>query len=97
MKNYDVFTSSNRKVQIKTTFKNSLGIPCDKKDVPNYYLGIKIYPDGKFEEIYNGPGMVIWNLVKNRETTKIGLHNVALNTLRELNKNIKADRKIIRY
>ena len=51
---HDAVTSDGRKVQIKATFKNSLTF----RTVPEYYLGFKLYPDGQYEEIFNGPGQV---------------------------------------
>jgi hypothetical protein len=54
-KDYDGQTSCGKKVQIKATFKNSLTF----KKISDYYLGIKIYEDGSYEEIFNGPGSFI--------------------------------------
>src|SRR6266571_9520530 len=53
---YDGTTSAGRRVQIKATFKDSLTF----KTVPDYYLGFKLYPDGRHEEVFNGPGKVIY-------------------------------------
>jgi hypothetical protein len=49
---HDSTTSDGRNVQIKATFKDSLTFTT----VPDYYLGFKLYPDGRHEEIFNGPG-----------------------------------------
>ncbi|MET2947698.1 hypothetical protein ABXV18_06285 [Vibrio owensii] len=54
-KDYDGETPSGRKVQIKATFKDSLTF----KKISDYYLGIKIFNDGSYEEIFNGPGSYI--------------------------------------
>ena len=44
---YDgVIKGTTNKVQIKTTFHESLTFPCNKKHIPEYYLGIKLYEDG---------------------------------------------------
>ena len=93
-KRYDGFDSKNRKIQIKSTFKDSLNFPCDKEDVPDYYIGIKIHRDGTFEEIYNGKGSDIWNLVKNRKKTKISTFQISLSALKEINKNVNPSDKI---
>jgi hypothetical protein len=55
--NHDATTSDGRNVQIKATFKDSLTF----KTVPDYYLGFKLYPDGRHEEVFNGPGKVIYH------------------------------------
>ena len=45
----------NRRVQVKATFKDTLTF----KTRPDYYLGFKLYRDGRFEEVFNGPGRLI--------------------------------------
>ena len=52
---HDGTTRDGRRVQVKATFKDSLTF----KTTPDYYLGLKFYEDGSFEEIFNGPGSVI--------------------------------------
>src|SRR4030042_3520704 len=44
---HDGKTSDGRRVQIKATFKDSLTF----KTVPEYYLGFKLYENGRHEEI----------------------------------------------
>ena len=55
VKIHDGETSDGKKVQIKSTFKDSLSF----SKIPDYYLGIKINADGSYTEIYNGPGKYI--------------------------------------
>jgi hypothetical protein len=93
-KKYDGYTSDKKLVQIKATFKDSLGFPCLEKNVPDYYIGIKINEDGTFEEIYNGPGINIYNLLSTRKETRNGLHSISIKTLREENKKIPIENKI---
>src|SRR4030042_3840289 len=61
-KGHDGKTSDGRLVQIKATFKDSLTF----RTVPDYYLGLKLYRDGTHEEIYNGPGKLIYEKYKHR-------------------------------
>ena len=77
-----------RNVQIKATFHDTLGFPCKYEDVPDFYIGIKIFHDGTFEEIYNGPGQYIWELIKDRKRTKNSLHSISVNALRNINKTV---------
>ncbi len=93
---YDGYDSVNRYVQIKSTFKESLNFPCNENDIPDYFIGIKIHPDGTFEEIYNGNGSDIWNLVKNRKKTKTGSYQISVSALRKINKNVKETDRIKR-
>ena len=83
-KYHDGQCSDGRLVQIKATMKNSLTFPADH--VPNYYLGVKIAPDGTFIEVFNGPGAIAWEAVKNRKPPKTNLYSVPIATLKELQK-----------
>ena len=86
---------TNRKVQIKSTFHDSLTFPCNKNHIPDFYIGIKLYEDGSFEEIYNGKGKIIFDtLLAKRKTTSTGLFTVSIKQLRRLNLTIKAEDKI---
>ena len=52
-----------------------------------------MFNDGTFEEIYNGPGKNIWELIKDRKTTKNGLHAISVSALKKINKGVnKLDR-----
>jgi len=93
---YDGKTEDGRDVQIKATFKNSLGFPCNEKNVPDIYLGIKIFEDGRFEEIYNGPGNLIWEYIKTRKVPKNNLYAVSIAKLIEINKNVLEEQRITR-
>jgi len=86
-KHYDGICSDGRLVQIKTTLKDSLTFPCDH--IPDYYLGIKILPDGSCQEIFNGPGKVAHELVKNRKQTKTNLHSISVKSLMKQNKTVQ--------
>ncbi|EJK2426925.1 hypothetical protein RGL59_000261 [Vibrio parahaemolyticus] len=85
-KHYDGETLDGRKVQIKTTMKNSLTFPVDH--IPDYYIGIKIHPDGTYDEVFNGPGSIAGGAVKNRKPTKTNLHSITLSALKKLNRNV---------
>src|SRR5260370_30511781 len=47
----------------KATFKDSLTFGT----IPDYYLGFKLNEDGQFEEIFNGPGKLIYEHIQNRK------------------------------
>jgi len=91
-RHYDGRTSDSREVQIKTTMQNSLTFPCNH--VPDYYLGIKINPDGTFAEIFNGPGSVASEAVKNRKPTTGNLYSIRINTLKKLNEKVHLENRI---
>lgn len=62
-KHHDGETPDGRRVQIKTTMKESLTFLVDH--IPHYYIGIKVHSDGAYDEIFNGPGAIAWEAVKN--------------------------------
>jgi len=93
-KHHDGIASDGRQVQIKATMKDSLTFPVDH--TPDYYVGIKIHSDGKFTEIFNGPGSIAREAVKNRKRTATNLHSVSINTLQRLNKNVQPEDRIPR-
>lgn len=91
-KHHDGVTPDGKKVQIKTTMKNSLTFPVDH--IPHYYIGIKIHPDGTYDEIFNGPGSVAWEAIKHRKPTKTNLHSITLSALAKLNENVSEQERI---
>ena len=93
-KHHDGFTVDGRKVQIKSTMKENLTFPNDH--VPDFYLGLKINPDGTFEEIFNGPGEVAAKSIANRGHSKTNLHSVSISRLRKLNEEVDALSRIPR-
>ena len=93
-KQHDGVTPDGKKVQIKTTMKSSLTFPCDH--TPDYYLGIKIFPDGTYEEIFNGSGNIARKGILNRKPAKNNLHSISLSALRTLNDTVPENDRIAR-
>lgn len=91
-KHYDARTPDGRLVQIKATMKDQLTFPNDH--VPDYYLGIKIHDDGTLTEIFNGPGRIAGEAIKNWQSSKYNLHSIAINKLKELNKKVRDEDRI---
>lgn len=60
---HDAETRDGRRVQIKATFKDSLTFGT----CPDCYLGLKLYPDGRFEEVFNGPCRLILDQYSGRK------------------------------
>lgn len=91
---HDGITKDNKLVQIKCTMRNSLGISCFEKSVPDYYIGVKL--DNKFniEEIYNGPGSILWEHHKHYKLSKSGMWASSLTKIKKLNKLVKEKDRI---
>ena len=91
-KHYDAECRDGRLVQIKATMKGSLTFPADH--IPDYYLGVQIQTDGSIREVFNGPGRVIWEAVRERVKPKTNLHSVPISTLRRLQGRVAKRDKI---
>jgi hypothetical protein len=89
---HDGETPDGRLVQIKTTMKNTLTFPADH--IPDYYLGIKISRDGTFEEVFNGPGNIAAEAIKNRKLPKTNLHSIGVRTLHALTRTVSTKDRI---
>src|SRR6266853_885311 len=91
-KHHDGETPDGRLVQIKATMKKNLTFPADH--VPNYYLGVQVGSDGTFAEVFNGPGAIAWEAVKDRARPKTNLHSVSVAALKKLQTKVAAKERI---
>jgi hypothetical protein len=82
--NHDAATSDGLNVQIKATFKESLTF----KTVPDYYLGFKLHPDGRYEEVFNGPGKIIFERYASRKGIGVALLSFPVSELRWLSEQV---------
>ena len=87
---HDAETKDGRRVQIKATFKDQLTF----KTIPDYYLGFKLFQDGKYEEIYNGPGNVIFKRYEHRKGIGKQLLSFPIAELKELSRRVLPDQRI---
>jgi hypothetical protein len=55
-KGFDAVTANGKQVEIKATQSKSVAF----RSEPEHTIVIKILPNGSFEEIYNGPGSLVW-------------------------------------
>ena len=93
-KHHDARSTCGRLVQIKATMKANLTFPADH--VPEHYLGIQIHQDGSFTEVFNGPGEIALQAVKNRSKPKTNLHSISVSALRKLQGQVPATERIPR-
>ena len=88
---HDCFKGSI-KVQVKTTQRESIQIGEDCE----HLIALKLSQDGTVEEIYNGPGNIVWALVKDKPMPKNGLYSVRLNKLRGLMEDVAVEKRLPR-
>lgn len=91
-KHHDAECPDGRLVQIKATMKETLTFPADH--VPNYYLGVQVKADGTFIEVFNGPGAIAWEAVKNRSKPKTNLHSISVGALKKLQAKVPQEDRI---
>ena len=89
---HDAKTLDGRRVQIKATFKDSLTF----KTLPEYYLGFKLLPDGRHEEIFNGPGRIIFERYGTRKGIGVQLLSFPVAELRRLSASVPAAERVPR-
>jgi len=77
-KTHDAVSKDDKYVQIKATQIDRISISSE----PDYLIVIKIYSDGSWEEVYNGPGKPVWDNAGKMQ--KNGQRSISLNKLRSL-------------
>lgn len=87
---HDGVTSDGRKVQIKATFKDSLTFRTE----PDYYLGLRLFRDGRHEVVFNGPGKVITAAFGHRQGFGEALLSFPVSRLRELSATVAEEDRI---
>ncbi len=86
---HDACLRDGRLVQVKATFKDQLTF----KTCPELYLGFKLHPDGRHEEVFNGPGQVILDRYAHRKGIGATLLSFPVSELRALSSRVRdADR-----
>jgi uncharacterized protein DUF6998 len=81
--NHDA-TTPNGRLQIKATFKDSLTF----KTTSGYYLGFKLFPDGQYEEVFNGPAAIIYEHYKHRKGIGVALLSFPNKELKALGRGV---------
>ncbi|WP_432280099.1 DUF6998 domain-containing protein [Salinivibrio costicola] len=77
-------TEAGVEVEIKATQSSSVAF----RSQPQHAIVIKILRDGTFEEIYNGPGALVWELFKGKQLPSNGQFQVSLSKLRQLHQTV---------
>ncbi len=78
---YDAVTETDVEVEIKATQSSSVAFRSQRQ----HTIIIKILCDGTFEEIYNGPGALVWEQFRGERLPNNGQFQISLNKLRQLN------------
>ena len=87
-KKHDAKSADGKLVQIKATQVRSVAL----RSKPDHILVLKILPDGTSEEIYNGPGKLVWENCGRLQTN--GQRSISLIKLEKLMLQISDDQKL---
>ena len=91
-KGFDAISPSGKKVEIKATQSKSAAF----RHEPEHAIVIRIEPDGTFEEIYNGPGNIVWNHFSGKKLPTNGQYAISLNQLKKLDETVDSASRIQR-
>ncbi|MGL6489851.1 DUF6998 domain-containing protein [Aeromonas veronii] len=91
-KGYDALSPSGLQVEIKATQAKSVAF----RSQPEHTIAIKILPNGTFEEIFNGPGNLVWQQFDGKPLPSNGQYQISLNKLKELSKQVDKSQRILR-
>ncbi len=87
---HDAATTDGRLVQIKATQGKSVALRAE----PDHLLVISLQKDGTFEEVYNGPGSLVWASCGNMQ--KNGQRPIGTSKLRKLMDEVSVEQRIQR-
>lgn len=85
---HDARTRDGKQVQIKATQINRVAL----SGCPDWLLVLKIFRDGSFQEVYNGPGKPVWE--KCAPMQKNGQRPISLKKLAELQTWVKEEDRL---
>jgi hypothetical protein len=88
-KGFDAQDRFGRKMEIKATFRDAVGF----RSEPDFCIVVKLDKQGNFEEMYNGPGNLVWKQFEEKNLPSNGQYRISLSKLRGLQELVdKADR-----
>jgi len=91
-KGFDAVTKDGQEVEIKATQSKSVAF----RSEPEHTVIIKILPNGSFEEVYNGPGNLVWQQFSGKKLPSNGQYQISLTKLKKLNKQVSKISRIPR-
>ena len=87
---FDAVSKLGKCVEIKATQAKSVAF----RSCPEHTIVIKIHPDGKFSECYNGPGSIVWNTFQGRKRPSNGQFQISVTRLIALNTEVADEDRV---
>jgi len=91
-KGFDALSKSGKQVEIKATQSTSFAF----RSKPEHIIAIRILGNGHFQEVYNGPGELVWNQFSGKKVPSNGQFQISLNKLKVLSEQIHESQRIPR-
>lgn len=91
-KGYDGKTSDGRFVDVKATFKESLAF----RTIPQYCIGFKLYRNGSYEVVFNGPGKLIAHRYRHRDGVGKKQLSFPISELKQLSASVSRNQRVRR-
>lgn len=89
-KTHDARAQDGKMIQIKATQRDRIAISSE----PDYLIAIRIHSDGSYEEIYNGPGNLVWQAAGPMQ--KNGQRSISTAKVSNIAKTVCKDDRITR-
>jgi len=86
---YDATAPDGRQVEIKTTQGKSVAF----RSSAEWVIVVKLYR-GEFEEIYNGPGDLVWQQFEGKKRPSNGQYRIGFGVLRKLQNQVPGSQKL---
>jgi len=91
-KRFDAISKEGKEIEIKATQGNNVAF----RSCPEHTIIIKIMKNGTFEECYNGPGNLIWEVFEGRKIPSNGQFQISLSKVRKINQSVSDKQRILR-
>jgi len=91
-KGFDAISKEGKEIEIKATQGNNVAF----RSCPEHTIIIKIMKNGTFEECYNGPGNLIWEVFEGRKIPSNGQFQISLSKVRKINQSVSDKQRILR-
>ena len=91
-KGFDAKTPQGLEVEIKATQGSSVAF----RHEPEHAVVIKITKQGTFEEVYNGPGPLVWKQFAGKPLPSNGQYSISLARLRALMEQVSEEQRLPR-
>lgn len=79
-------------VEVKATQGKTVSL----RSAPEELLVFRLRRDGSFDEVYNGPGSLVWSLVEAKPRPVNGQYKVSLAQLQKLMRNVSPKQRLPR-